>query len=99
MNLADLSMLLTAVIGPVSGFSAAHVHKAGVPASVLFALGGLGVGVSLGMMANNWAYRISDSKGLHGALAFFAYVTIPFLGILAVAVVPFWVAEIVYGHT
>ena len=99
LNLAGFSMLLMALIGPVSAFGAAHAHKAGVPVAVLFALGGLALGISLGMVTNKLAYRVLGSERLHGGLAFFAYNAIPLIGILAVALTPFLVAAIIYGHT
>ena|SRR6266487_4087316 len=99
LNLADFSMLLMALIGPVSGLGAAHAHKAGVPALIVFGVGGLGLGIYLGMVANKCAYRVLDSKRLTAGSGFFAYMAIPLVGILVVALVPFLVAEIVYGHT
>jgi hypothetical protein len=99
LNLADFSMLLMALIGPLSAFTAAHAHKAGVSVAILFALGGLALGISLGRVTSKLAYRVLDSKGLHGGLAFFAYLAIPLVGILAVTLAPFLVAEIIYGHT
>lgn len=99
LNFADFSTLLMAFIGPVSGVCAAHAHKAGVPALVVFGVGGLGVGIFLGMAANKCAYRVLDSKRLTTASALFGYMAIPLIGILVVVLVPFLVAEIVYGHT
>ncbi len=99
LNLADFSMLLIALIGPVSAAGTAHAHKASVLAIVLFGLGGLALGVFLGMVANKCAYRVLDSKRLTAGSGFFLYMAIPLVGILVVALVPFLVAEIVYGHT
>jgi hypothetical protein len=98
LNLADFSMLLMTVIGPLSAFGAAHGHKAGLGAAVLFGLGGLGLGLSVGVTANKCAYRVLGSKKLNGGLAFLVYAAIPFIGILVVALVPFLVAEVIYGH-
>jgi len=99
LNAADFSLLMMTLIGPVSGFGAAHAHKAGVPAAILFALGGLGLGISLGIVANKCAYRVLDSKRLTSGLVFFVYLGVLLVGILVVALVPFLVAEVVYGHT
>ena len=98
LNFADLLMLLTVLVGPVSGFGAAHAHKAEVAAIVLFAVGGLGLGIALAVLANRWAYRALHSKsGDAGGLL--AYTAIPFAGMLVAAVVPIFVAELVYAHS
>jgi len=99
LNLADFSMLLMVLIGPVSAAGAAHAHKASVLAIVLFGLSGLALGAVLSMVANKCAYRVLHSKRLPTGLSLGAYAAIPFLGILIVVVVPYLVAEIVYGHT
>jgi hypothetical protein len=98
LNLADFSMLLMAIIGPVSAFGAAHGHKASVPALIVFAVGGLALGLSFGIAVNKFAYRVLNSKTRNGGLALLAYMTVPLLGIVTVGLVPFLIAQIIYGR-
>ena len=96
LNIANFSLLLMVLAGAFSGLGAAHAHKAGVPAAILFAFGGLALGILLGLASSKFAL---DSKRLHAGVGLLVYIAIPLVGLLAVALVPFLVARIVLGHT
>jgi len=58
------------VMGPFSGFCAAHQHKAGITSLALFTIVGLIVGIGLGQVSRKLAYSVLRSKTLPGGLQF-----------------------------
>jgi hypothetical protein len=97
LNLADLSLLLMVLAGPLCGFFAAQAHRAGIPSIILFSLGGLTVGIFLGRTSNRLAYSVLGWKRLSAGLLLLLYTAILLGSLLVVIAVPFWVAESVWS--
>ena len=99
LNVVDSSLLLMFLAGPFCGLGAALTHKAGMHAAIAFTLGGLALSFLSGFASNKLAYSVSGWKRLNEGVGLLVYIAIPLCGLLAVALVPFLVAQIVYGHT
>ena len=97
MNFADLCGLLIVLAGPSSGFGAAHAHKAGVASEILFAFVGLAVAIGVGKLSHKYAYAALRSKTMSAGVQCLVYMFVPFLGLLAAALLPILLAEIFYG--
>jgi hypothetical protein len=97
LNWTDLCGLLMLLAGPVSGFGAAHQHKAGITSLVLFTIIGLIVGVGLGQVSSKLAYSVLRSKTLPGGLQFFVYMFVPMAFLFAVLLVPALLVMMIYG--
>jgi|SRR5262245_50818149 len=102
LNLTDLARLLMIVLGPLSGFAAAHQvaaahqHKAGIWSLILFGVIGLVIGVGAGEVSSKVAYRVLCSKTLPLGLALAIYILIPLVSLLLVAVAPLAIVTAVY---
>jgi hypothetical protein len=97
LNFADLFGLLIILVGPISGFGAAHAHKAGVASAVLFAFVGLAIAIGVGKLSHKYAYAALSSKTMSAGLQCIVYMFVPFFGLLAATLLPFLLAEIFYG--
>ncbi len=88
----DLAAIISALMGAILGGGAAASHKAGVWEVVLFALGGLIVGVMMGMASGRLADKALDqsirqsrrSKNVTALLLSLLYFTVPLISILVV---------------
>jgi hypothetical protein len=97
LNFADLFGLLIVLVGPVSGFGAAHAHKAGKLSAILFAFVGLAVAIGVGKVSHKYAYAALSSKTMAAGVQCLVHMLVPFLGLLAAALLPFLLAGFFYG--
>ena len=84
LNLADFSVLLMLLVGPLTGFAAALAYKASTASAILFAFMGIAVGLGVGRLIHKYAYAVLNSKKISEAMKFFIYSLIPILGLLTV---------------
>jgi len=96
MNLPDFTFLLVVLVGPILGWGAAHGEKAGTGAIVLFTLGGLLLGLGMGGLSSKLSYSVLMEKKLSDGLRLFVSMLIPFLSLLVVLFVPFWLAWVIF---
>ena len=94
LNWADLSFIITLVVGPICGFCAAHSHNTGMFMAVLFALGGLAVAFLLGSVSRICAYSVLRSQKLSSPVAMIIYTSIPVIAVFAVVIVTVLAAEL-----
>ena len=97
LNWRDLCGLLMLLAGPMSGFGAAHQHKAGIVSLVLFTVFGLIVGVGLGQVSSKLAYSVLRSKTRPDALRHYVYMFVPMVFLFAVLLVPALLVMMIYG--
>lgn len=96
LNWTDLCGLMMLLVGPASGFAAAHQHQAGIAPLVLFTIIGLIVGICLGQVSGKLAYSVLDSENWPDALRFCVYMFIPTAFLFAVPLVPALLAMMIY---
>jgi len=97
LNAADLILLVTVVVGPLSGIAAAHGCKAGVLAMILFGLGGFLFALGLGLATNKLANKVLRARSLPESIQVLAYMFIPMPTLLVVLLGPLLVAHLIYG--
>lgn len=97
LNFADLCGLLIILVGPISGFGAALAHKAGMLSAILFAFVGFAVAISVGKASHKYAYAALSSKTMSAGLRCLVYMFVPFIGLLAAALLPFVLVKMIYG--
>ena len=97
LNWSDLCGLLMLLAGPMSGFGAAHQHKAGIAALVLFSIFGLIGGVGLGHVSRKLAYSVLNSRNGPDALRHYVYLFVPTVFLFAVLLVPALFVMMIYG--
>jgi hypothetical protein len=91
--------LMMIFVGPVSGFEAAHAHKAGLVAVILFTIGGSVMGFAAVGLSFKLLALVKLSKKANAIVPLCITVFIQYAILAAVIVAPFLFAEAVFGQS